>query len=84
MPKLSNCSKFICIHERCMDNTDIITLIDEDVNDWLNETINKEEDIKDQNREDTTKVCTKYPKYNVICINTPSLLSLEELSWLSA
>ena len=47
MPKLSNCSGFAGIHKHCMDNTDIITLIDKDVHAWLNETINKEEEIKD-------------------------------------
>ena len=46
MPELSDCSGFVGIHERCIDNTDIITLINKNANDWLNETIKKEEEIK--------------------------------------
>jgi len=84
MPELNDCSGFVGINERCMDITDIITLIDDDVDDWLNETINKEEEIQDQNGEDATKVYAKYPKYDVIYIDAPSSSSLEELSWLSA
>ena len=80
MPKLNNCSGFASIHKHCMDNTNILTLIDKDVNDGLNETINNEEEIKDLNGDDATKVCTKYSKYDLICIDTPFSLFLEEFS----
>ena len=67
-----------------MGNTDIITLIDDDVNEWWNETINKEEEIEDQNGKDASKLYAKYPKYDVIYIDAPSSSSIKELNWLSA
>ena len=83
MPELNDCSGFVGINEQCMDNTNIITLLDNNVDEWLNQMIKKDEEIEDQNEEDATKVnYATYPKYDIIYIDAPSSSSLEELNWL--
>jgi len=72
IPELNDCSGFEGIDEHCMNNTDIISIIDQDVNDWIDVTIMNEEE-KDEERY----------KYDIIYIDSPSSSSKEEIDWLS-
>ena len=85
LPELNDCSGYAGINEQCMENTDIITMIDDDVNEWLDEMMKEEEEEMEEiyNEDPTKDHYARYPKYDIIYIDAPSSSSTEELNLLS-